>query len=127
MRTLVRWSNSSRKNTTLKPRQGEPSRRMVGMGYSLHFLVHFLVLEIAAVDRVEARLLERQPPQRPAGVDDGRGGRRADITVSQQPVPARASLIDSLDAGDIGECQSETLAVGLDLDIVTAAEHLTRQ
>ena len=26
MRALVRWSNSSRKNTTLKPRQGEPSR-----------------------------------------------------------------------------------------------------
>src|SRR5687768_7550676 len=108
-RTLVRWSNSSRKNTTLKPRQGEPSRRMGGS-------LLLEILEVAIVDRVERRFLDRQPPQRTAGLHHRRGSLRPHVALRQEPETARTNGLDRAHAGNRGEPVGKPDAVGLDLD-----------
>src|SRR4051794_33220617 len=121
MRALVRWSNSSRKNTTFNPRQGEPSRRI------LRSLPVRMSLEVVVVDDVERGRLDRKLTQLAAGVDHDGGSLGADVALGQQPIAARAGLIDRLHARHFGELLGESLAVRLDLDIVAAAEHLARQ
>src|ERR1700674_6070083 len=83
MRTLVRWSDSSLRNTTPMPCQGEPSRRMLGS----------VLLEIPRVDHFEARLLDREPEQMPAGGDHGGGRPRGHGAGGGQAHPARAPLL----------------------------------
>ena len=119
MRTLVRWSNSSRKKTTLKPRQGEPSRCACWRS---------LVLEIAVVDRVEARLLDRQPPQRAAGIDHGGGGlRRARRLRSAAGTGRDRPVSTARTPGTAASFSASPSPVGLDLDVIAAAQHLAGQ
>src|SRR6187549_3603918 len=120
MRALVRLSNSSRKNTTFKPRHGEPSRRMLRS--LCRALVGALGLEIAAVDGVERRLLDEEVPKPAAGVDHNGGGLGADVALGQQAIPGRTGLIHRLHAGHFREFFSQPVAVGLNLDVVAAAK-----
>src|ERR1700680_2241606 len=93
MRTLVRWSDSSLRNTTPMPRHGEPSRRMLGS----------VLLEIPRVDHFEARLLDREPEQLPAGGDHGGCRLRAHVAVGEQPYPVGPSLLDRRHPGPLPE------------------------
>src|ERR1700755_2144140 len=61
--------------TTPKPCRAEPSRCMA---------FSFMGLEVAGIDRLEARLLDRQPQQTAAGPDHRPGGVPADVAVRQE-------------------------------------------
>src|SRR5919108_507352 len=86
-RMLVKWSAISFSVTTPKPCKAEPSRRMA---------LSFVGLEIAGVDRLQARLLDRKPQQAATG-SDHRGGRfRPHVVIGGQPpavVPDRLDLL----------------------------------
>src|SRR5882672_820890 len=101
MRALVRLSNSSRKNTTFKPRHGEPSRRILRS--LCRALVGALGLEIAVVDGIERRLLDEEVPEPTAGVDHDGSGLGADVALGQQAIPGRTGLIDRLHTRHFGE------------------------
>src|SRR3954471_13494785 len=117
MRALVRWSDSSLRKTTPRPRQGVPSRRIGDP----------LVFEIAGVDHFEARLLHRQPRQAPAGPDDR--GRRlgTHVALRQQTVAVRPGRLDRTHPRHLAQTVAEAHALRLDLDCEAAAEHLAAQ
>src|SRR5262245_22840220 len=106
-RMLVKWSAISFSVTTPKPCRAEPSRRMQ---------LSFVGLEIARVDRLEARLLDRQTQQSPAGCDYGRRGFRPNVVIGQQQEPVRSRRLDPLYPGDHSDALLKSLAFGFDLD-----------
>src|SRR5262249_46497266 len=75
-RMLVKWSAISLSVTTPKPRKAEPSRRMQ---------LSFVSLEVAGVDRLEARFLHPQAPQGPPGRDHPPRGLRPATGVGHGP------------------------------------------
>src|SRR5260370_28395105 len=65
MRALAKWSASSLSSTVPRPCQGEPSRRIANLPF------HYgLLLEEARVDRVKARIVDREARQRTIRRDD---------------------------------------------------------
>src|SRR3954471_15212805 len=105
MRALVRWSNSSRKNTTFKPRHGEPSRRMLRS--RVGGLIGRLPLEVLVVDGVERRHVDGKLAQPAAGIDHDGGGLGADVAFGQQSIAVRTGLTDGAHAGHAGELFGE--------------------
>src|SRR5580693_9373230 len=121
MRTLVRWSDSSLSMTTPRPEKAEPSRRMAR---SLPHPLVGLVLEIAGVDRFEARLLDAEIFE-PALHGDHLDRRfRPHVAVGVQPQLADARGLDAADAGNERQPVGEPGAVGLNVDHIAAAENL---
>src|SRR6266850_5256494 len=103
MRALVRWSLSSFMITTPRPWRAEPSRRMspsrlLGRG-----------LEIPGVDRLEARLIDREPQQPAAGLHDRGCCFRPHIAVGHQPQAIVGKHLDGTDARDGLELLGEPL------------------
>src|SRR5262245_36691151 len=116
MRTLLRWSLSSLSITTPTPCKAEPSRCMA---LSLMDLV-----EILGIDDLEARLLDRQPQQSPAGRDDGRCRLRPHVALGHEAQPIGPQHLNPLYAGDRPEALGQCLPLRFDLDAEAAAEHL---
>src|SRR5262245_2553493 len=115
-RMLVKWSAISLIVTTPKPCRAEPSRRMT---------LSLMGLEVAGIDRLERRLLDRQPQQAPAGPDHRRGGFRAHVAIGVEQEPVGPRGLDPLHARDCGDALGEPLPFGLHLDAEAAAQHLT--
>src|SRR5919204_3847401 len=88
MRALVRWSDSSLRKTTPRPRQGEPSRRMTDP----------MAFEITGIDHLEARLLDRKPRQASAGGDHSSRSLGPHVVVGQQAKPISAGHLHRLHA-----------------------------
>src|SRR5437667_3001086 len=92
MRALVRWSLSSFMITTPRPWRAEPSRRMSASRWL------DAGLEIPGVDRLEARLIDREPEQ-PAAGHHHRGRRvRPHVAVGHQPQAVGGDHLDGTDA-----------------------------
>src|SRR5215468_10175468 len=108
MRAPVRWSESSLRNTAPTPRQGVPSRRMPCS----------MILEIAGVDRLEARLLDREPQQPPARGNNGGSRIGAHVAISEQPHPIRAGRLHRAHARHLRELLGKPLPLRLHLDRV---------
>src|SRR5262245_33447259 len=121
MRALVRWSDSSLTKTTLSPRQGEPSRRIAQPSLCR------LALEVAVVDRIQARLLDRDAQQPTAAVDHRRSALGAYVGFGEQPHPSRRGLLHRTNAGHGREFFLESVALRLDVDRIAAAEHLASE
>src|SRR6476659_1396509 len=102
-RRLVKRSAISFSVTTPKPCNADPSRRME---------LSFVGLEVARIDRFEARLVDRQAQQPSAGRDHRRRGFRADIVISQQQKPVAVPPLDPLHAGDRGDPLGQSLPFG---------------
>src|SRR5919198_3291420 len=102
-RMLVKWSAISFSVTTPKPCRAEPSRRMQ---------FSFVGLEVARVDRLEARLLDRQAQQPSAGCDDGRRGLRPNVVIGHQQQPVCSPRFDPLHSRDSSDALRESLAFG---------------
>src|SRR5581483_105147 len=124
MRTLVRWSDSSLSMTTPRPEKAEPSRRMPGS--FCHRLLR-LCLEVAIVDRLEARILNAQEFETALHGDDFGGGFRPHVTIGMQAQFADSGLLDAADAGNQSEPLGQPGAVSLDIDDITAAQNLTAE
>jgi hypothetical protein len=93
-RMLVKRSAISFSVTTPKPCNADPSRRME---------FSFVGLEVARIDRFEARLVDRQAQQPPPGPDHRSRGFRADIVIGQEQKPVAVPPLDPLHAGDRGD------------------------
>src|SRR5215475_5294265 len=117
-RMLVKWSAISLTVTTPKPCKAEPSRRME---------LSFMGLEVAYVDRLQTRLLDRQAPQTSAGRDHRGRSFRAHVVVGQEQEPVGVPGLDPLHARDGGDPLGKALPFRLHLDAEAAAEHLTAQ
>src|SRR5580700_2006488 len=124
MRTLVKWSDSSLSMTTPRPWKAEPSRCMkrsllqgrVGLG-----------LEVAGIDRFEARLLNAEEFQPALHGDDFIRRFRPHVAVGVQPQFANAGLLDAADAGDERKPFGKADAVSFDIDHIAAAENLAAE
>src|SRR5580704_16794113 len=118
MRTLVKWSDSSLSMTTPRPWKAEPSRCMKR---SLPHLAR-LGLEVAGVDRLEARLLHAEEFQ--AALHGDHFGRRfrPHVAVGMKPQLAGAGFLDTADTGNERKPLGKADAVGLDIDNIAAAE-----
>src|SRR5262245_35655158 len=114
MRALVRWSDSSLTITTPRPCQGEPSRRMTLPR----------ILEVAGVDGLEARLLDRQPLQAAAGVHHRRCRFWTHVAVGHQPPLLGAEHLHVGHAGNAAELLLEARSLRFDVDVEAAAQHL---
>src|SRR6185437_13357023 len=115
IRPLPRWSANSFRKTVPHPVQIEPLRRAMG------------VLEIVAVDRIEARLDVIEPHQRAARGDDRLAQRRAHILPRDDAELVLARGGDALDAGNARQHRCEVGAGRLDLHRIAAAQNLLRQ
>src|SRR5215831_2787949 len=102
-RMLVKRSAISFSVTTPKPCKADPSRRME---------LSFVGLEVARVDRFEARLLDRQAQQPPAGRDHRRGSFRPHVVIGQQQKPVGVATLDPLHARDGGDPLRQPLPFG---------------
>src|ERR1051325_684228 len=118
MRALVRWSDISLTATVPTPWNGEPSRRMA------YLLLCGPALEKARVDRIEARLIHREPPQR--AIRRNHGARRVGphIALGGQAEAIRRDRLDPGDAADRGQPPVEPGAIGLHLDHEACTQHL---
>src|SRR5665647_1277977 len=119
MRALARWSDNSLSVTTPRPCQGEPSRRIADL---------LFVLEVTGVDRLQARLVERELLETAAGSHDFYGGFGAQIAVTGQTEAAGRRLHDATNPlqprqppGDIGA------AIGFDFEGIAATQHLAAE
>src|SRR5512146_111965 len=115
IRPLPRWSANSFKKTVPHPVQIEPLRRAMS------------VLEIVAIDRIEARLDMVEPHQRAARSDHGLAQRRAHILARDDAEFALPVRRDAQHAGDAREHRLEVRTRRLDLDRIAAAQNLLRQ
>src|SRR5690242_13713244 len=108
MRALERWSDISLTVTVPRPWNGEPSRRIA------HPLRHARPrLEEPAIDRIEARLVDREFSQRAVRRDHRARRIRAHIVVGREAEAIRAEDLDLHHARDRGEPPVEPAAVGL--------------
>src|SRR5258707_15866034 len=114
MRTLVRWSETSLMNTTPRPCSAEPSRRML---HSLHAVVRCRVFEIAGVDRIQARFLDREAKQPPAGRDRRCRGLRAHVAIGGEAVAVWTGLLHPAHAGNTGKPLGQPLPFRLDVNV----------
>src|ERR1700716_1255939 len=122
MRALERWSASSFTTTVPKPCQGEPSRRISG---SLVFAR--LLLEEARIDRVQARVIDRQPAQRAVGRHHGPRRLRTYVAIGGEAVAVMARALDRDDARHRVEARHEVgRRIRFHLDHETRAENLAR-
>src|ERR1700692_5083001 len=123
MRTLVRWADSSLSMTTPRPWKAEPSRCMK------RSLLHLagLGLEVAGVDRLEARLLHAEEFQPALHGNDFICRFRPHVAVGMQPQFADAGLLDTADAGNERKPLGKADAVGFDIDHLAAAENLAAE
>src|SRR5580704_4618223 len=123
MRTLVRWSDSSLSMTTPRPWKAEPSRCMK------RSLLHLagLGLEIAGIDRLEARFLHAEEFQAALHGDDFIRRLRSHVAVGVQPQFADPGLLDAADAGNERKPLGKADAVGFDINHIAAAENLTAE
>src|SRR5262245_24855401 len=117
-RMLVKCSAISLTVTTPKPCKAEPSRRME---------LSFMGLEVAYVDGLETRLLNRQAPQASTGRDHRCRSFRPHIVVGEEQEPVGVPGLDPLHARDRGDPLGKALPFRLHLDAEAAAEHLTAQ
>src|SRR5579883_630635 len=112
IRALPRWSASSLRKTVPHPVQGEPLRRAMG------------TLEIAAVDRVEARLDPLQPLERCSGAHDQGGEVRAHVPARDHVVPTCAIHAHASHAADAADDRLHVVvAADLDVEGMAAPEH----
>src|SRR5579883_952844 len=121
MRTLVRWSESSLSTTTPRPEKAEPSRCMARS--FLHRLFRLLRLEIACIDRLEARLLHAEEFEPALQSDDFGSGFRPHVAIGMQAELADAGLLDAADARNERQPFGQARTVGLDVNDIAAAQH----
>src|ERR1700754_3683589 len=114
-RMLVKWSATSFRVTTPKPCKAEPSRRMT---------LSCMGLEVAGIDRLEARLLDGQAQQAPTGRDDCGCCFGPHLAVGKKQPPVRPRRLHPLHARDRGNPLGEPLPFGFHFDAEAAAEHL---
>src|SRR5262245_33501318 len=119
MRALVRWSIVSFRKTTPSPCQGEPSRCIASFSE-----LPGLLLEIARVDALEARLLDREPRQAPARRYHRSRRLRPYVAIGHEPEAAGRSFVDRADAGYRRQLFGKSGSFRLHLDREAAAEHL---
>src|SRR5262245_1833727 len=117
-RMLVKWSAISFSVTTPKPCKAEPSRRME---------LSFVGLEVARIDSLEARLLDRQAQQPSAGCDHGSGCFRPYVVIGGEPPAVGSRRLDLLHARNRCEPLSEPLPFRFHLDAEAAAQHLAAE
>src|SRR2546430_3877419 len=117
-RMLVKWSAISFSVTTPKPCKAEPSRRMQ---------LSLVGLEVAGVNRLEARLLDRQTQQAPAGRHHRGRGLRPHVTGGQQSEAIGARRFHLSHPGDRRDAFGKALPFGFNLDAEAAAEHLAAE
>ena len=79
------------------------------------------------VDRLEARLLDREPQQAPAGPHDGRRRFRPHVALGKEPETIRRQRLHLLDAGNGGQALRKPLTEGLHIHAESAAKHLPAQ
>src|SRR3569832_2453460 len=121
MRTLPKWSDNSFSTTTPRPCQGEPSRRM---GHLLGCCA--LRLEVARIDGLEARPVERELMQMTAGGDNDRGSFAAHVALAHHAPAPRRRLRYAAHARKPGEPVGNMRAArGLDLDDIATTKHHT--
>src|SRR5215469_8110185 len=117
MRTLEMLSESSLTKTVPRPWNAEPSRRMTHASF-------FLGLEGARVDRLETRLIDREPLQRAVDGHHGTGRIRPHVALRGHAVAIRRQGLDLGHAGDGRELARNAGAFGLHLDHEAGAKHL---
>src|SRR5215475_9082467 len=117
-RMLVKRSAISFSVTTPKPCKADPSRRME---------LSLVGLEVAGVNRLEARLLDRQAQEAPAGCDHRGRGFRPHVARGQQQEAVGARRFDLLHPGDRCDAFGKALPFGFHLDAEAAAEHLAAE
>src|SRR5581483_5728928 len=111
MRALERWSDISLTVTVPSPWKGEPSRRIA---HPLWF--DWPRLEELLVDRLEARLVDRELAQRAIRRNDRTRRIRPHVVARRQAEAIRRDGLDLGDARDRREATVEPVAVSLDLD-----------
>src|SRR6185437_5336607 len=116
MRTLEMLSASSLTKTVPTPWNAEPSRRMTRP--------RFLCLERARVDRLEARLVDREPLQRAADGDYRARRIRSHVALGRHAVAVRRDRLHPCHARNGRELARYAVALSLDLDDKAGAEHL---
>ena len=84
-------------------------------------------LEVAGVNRLEARLLDRQTQQAPAGRHHRGRGFRPHVTGGQQSEAIGARRFHLLHPGDRRDAFGKALPFGFNLDAEAAAEHLAAE
>src|SRR5665213_4409898 len=122
MRALDRLSASSLTATLPTPWKGDPSRRMTGPSRGLA-----LVLEVAGIDRLETRLVDREPSQRSLGANHGIGRVRPHVAIRRHAETIRPHRLDAGHAGYGREPSRQPCPVGLDFDHKARAENLARE
>src|SRR5579859_3578583 len=119
MRTLEMLSDSSLTNTVPRPWNAEPSRRITHP--------RFRGLERASVDLLQARLVDRQPPQRSAHGNDGARRIGPHVALGGHAVAIGRQCLDLGHAGNSRELSRNAATPGLDLDDEARAEYLHRK
>src|SRR6478752_4854016 len=117
-RMLVKWSATSFRVTTPKPCKAEPSRRMT---------LSCVGLEVARIDRFEARFLDRKAQEAPAGRYNRSRCFRPHVAVGKKQETLCSRRFDPLHARNSGDAFGEPLPLGFHLHAETAAEHLTAE
>src|SRR5690349_12759349 len=120
MRTLEMLSESSLTKTVPRPWNAEPSRRISNSSLLLD-------LEGTRIDRLQARLVDREPLQGAADGDDCARRIRPHIALRRHAVAIRRQRLDLGHPGDGRELARNAGAFGFHLNHEACAEHLHRQ
>src|SRR5260370_11642895 len=89
MRALAKWSASSLSSTVPRPCQGEPSRCIANLPFR-----RGLLLEEARVDRVKARIVDREARQRTIRRDDRPRRLGAHVVIGGEAVGMLCGVLD---------------------------------
>src|SRR5262249_42994372 len=116
MRTLVRWSLSSLRMTTPRPWRAEPSRCMA---------CSRRVLEVAGVDQLQARRLDRKPQEPSTRTNDRRSHLRPHIALRIDAHVIAGRGFNRFHARYSLDLVRNALTFSLDVDIVADAENLS--
>src|SRR5580693_4762961 len=116
MRTLDMLSDNSLTNTAPTPWNGEPSRRMTHPRKAR--------LEVAGVDRLQARLVDREPQQRAVDRDDRARRVRPHVAFGGHAKAIGGYRLDLGHARNRRQPPRDATSLGLDFDHEAGTEHL---
>src|SRR5882672_5946777 len=125
MRALSKWSARSLSRTVPRPCQGEPSRRIANLPFGCG-----LLLEEARVDRVKARIVDREARQRTIRRDDRPRRLGAYVVIGGKAVGLLRGLLDVENPRNGAKSRRQLLAGrcgSLDVHHKAGAENLARE